>query len=132
MQDKDPVLSDLAQRFINRKLFKAIRLPTRDAGALEDIQRKAGAAVSKLGLDPNYYLATESTGLRPYDYYRPEASHPQTEIMVRTESGDVRELSTLSGAVEALVKGNYETFWLIYPDEATEHITSVRELAPVS
>lgn len=131
VEDKDPVLSDLASRFINRRLFKAIRLPTSDKSSIQDIKSKAKAAVSKLGLDPDYYIAIESTGIRPYDYYRPDEDHPQTNIMVRTESGEIKELSTLSGTVEALVKGNFETFWLIYPDEATEHITAVRELLPV-
>jgi len=45
--------------------------------------------------------------------------------MVRTESGAVKELSQLSLAVEALVKGNYTFYWLIYPQEATDQIEAI-------
>lgn len=131
LKDPDPVLSDLAGRFIHRKLFKASRLPALERQAVEEIRSKAGRAVSELGLDPEYYLALETTGIRPYDYYRPDSDSPQTNIMVRTEDGTVHELSTLSTTVEALVKGNFETYWLIYPDEAREKISSLRELAAV-
>jgi len=130
LKDSDKVLSDLAARFIHRRLFKASRLPALDRAAIDEIRSKASHAVSELGLDPEFYVALETTGIRPYDYYRPDSDSPQTNIMVRTENGDVAELSTLSTTVEALVKGNFETYWLIYPAEAQEKITSLRELVP--
>ena len=79
-------------------------------------------------MDPDYYIDTESTGIRPYDYYRPEAELPQTNIVVKTDSGEVDELSNLSLAVEALVKGNYETRWLIYPAELDDKIGDLNDL----
>lgn len=129
LKDPDPILSDLAARFINRKLFKASRLPALSLDAVEEIRSKASRAIKDLGLDPEFYVALETTGLRPYDYYRPDSDSPQTNIMVRTENGSVRELSTLSTPVDALVKGDFETYWLIYPDEARDKISSLRELA---
>lgn len=132
LKDPDPVLSDLASRFINRRLFKTSRIPASEPGAIEAIRKKARQTVSRLGLDPDFYVAVESTGIRPYDYYRPDAESPQTNIMVRTENGAVRELSTLSTTIEALVKGNFETYWLIYPDEARDQIATLNELAVAS
>ena len=131
VSDPDSILSELASRFINRRLFNAVRLPTRSADAIADLERKAGQIVADMGLDPDYYVSIESTGLRPYDYYRPDTSNPQTNIMVRTERGEIRELSTISGTVEALVKGNFETRWLIFPAEAREEIARLVDLAPV-
>src|SRR5262249_31466679 len=125
VKDKDKVLADLASRFIHRQLFKAIRVPASRVGSVEDIAHRARAVVEKLGLDPDYYVARESTGIRPYDYYRPDAQSPQTNIMVRTDSGEIRELSTISLTVEALVKGDFESHWIICPAEAAEQVAAI-------
>jgi HD superfamily phosphohydrolase len=129
VSDKDPVLSDLSSRFINRRLLKAVKLPGSDPAQQQEIVERARRIVEKRGLNPDYYVATESTGLRPYDYYRPDADHPQTNIMVRMNNGEVRELSTLSTPVEALVKGDFETYCLVYPDEVAEEIALLFEPA---
>lgn len=167
--DKDPILADLASRFLNRRLFKAMKIfrpRTLPGGSLEAVaslaetfggRSEGGTATTQLrrasdkitiyatekavaienrareicaeaGLDPDYYIDTESTGIRPYDYYRPEAELPQTNIVVKTDSGEVDELSRLSLAVEALVKGNYETRWLIYPAEISDKIGNLNDL----
>lgn len=125
--DPDPILRDLALRFLNRKLFNASKLPRLRIDDVNEIKSKAKQIVSGMGLDPEYYVAIETTGLRPYDFYRPEANHPQTNIMVRTETGEVRELSTLSPTVEALVRGSFDTFWLVYPSEAKDAIAELIE-----
>jgi uncharacterized protein len=129
MSDKDKVLADLASRFINRKLFKATKLPSGNAAEQQKIVDRAKRIVAERGLDPEYYVSTESTGLRPYDYYRPDVDHPQTNIMVRTDGGQIRELSTLSTPVEALVKGDFETYCLVYPDEVGDKIAQLFEPA---
>lgn len=129
-EDPDPILSDLSKRFINRRLFKAIRIPSADNGLIKDIEKEARRLVSQHKLDPDYYTAIESTGFRPYDYYRPDHAHPQTNIMVRTENGETKELSQVSPAVEALVNGDYEQTWLVYPDEITDKISVIKELIP--
>ncbi len=130
LRDKDPILSDLASRFLNRKLFKAIRITTLEKRLSRDIEGEARRLTRDAGLDPDYYVGIESTGFRPYDYYRPEADNPQTNIMIRTEDG-VKELSRVSLAVDALVKGDYESNWLVYPDEISERISAIKELMPV-
>ena len=130
LADTDPILSDLASRFIHRRLLNAIHLPSHNYDFIEQVEKNARNAVAKLGLDPDYYVGLESTGIRPYDYYRPDAQNPQTNIMVRNENGVVKELSTISGTVEALVKGNFESHWLVYPQEARDQIAAIRELVP--
>jgi uncharacterized protein len=103
----------------------ATRAANLKAAAVEMEARKICA---EAGLDPDYYTTTESTGFRPYDYYRPDDAHPQTNIVIRTDTGQVSELSKLSLAIEALVKGNYESSWLIYPAEITEKISKIVNL----
>lgn len=143
IEDRDPVLKDLAARFLERRLFKATRIPVpaKKSGengatvASEDlintVEAECKKIVKRLGFDPEYYVAVESTGFRPYDYYRPDVKSPQTNIMVRTDAGEVRELSDLSLAIEALVRGNYESHWIVYPPEASEAIAGIKELAMV-
>lgn len=126
-EDPDPILKDLASRFLNRKLFNATKLPYLNLEQVNAVKSKAKQMVAAIGLDPEYYIAIETTGLRPYDYYRPEANHPQTNIMVRTERGEIKELSTISPTVEALVRGSFDTYWLIFPSEVREKISEMIE-----
>lgn len=127
VHDKDPIMKDLASRFLNRKLFNATKLPILKLEEVNEVKSKAKQMVKAIGMDPEYYIAIETTGLRPYDFYRPEANHPQTNIMVRTEKGEIRELSDISPTVEALVRGSFDTYWLIYPSEVRDQITAMIE-----
>jgi len=129
-EDPDPILSDLSKRFLNRRLYKAIRIPSQDPSLVKDIEKEARRLVKEKSLDPDYYIGVETTGFRPYDYYRPDDDHPQTNIIVKTEGGITAELSKLAPAIEALVKGNYESAWLIYPDEIQDKIAVIKELIP--
>jgi hypothetical protein len=129
-QDPDPVLADLASRFLHRRLFKATKIPFHDPKQIEELKNESRKVVAAMGFDPDYYVTVESTGFRPYDYYRPDADLPQTNIVVRTDSGEVNELSKLSLTIDALVKGNYESNWLVYPAEVSEKINMIKKLAP--
>jgi len=154
-QDKDAVLADLASRFLERRIFKATKIPVSSPathtahqpyyvgerrltenkplrGQIKEIEQEARKIAKAAGLDPDYYIAIESTGFRPYDYYRPDADIPQTNIVVRTDSGEVMELSQLSLTVEALVKGNYTSHWLIYPAEIADKIAEIQDFMPVA
>lgn len=129
-QERDKILADLAQRFLHRRLFNASKLPRLTTNMVEALKEETRGIVAAAGFDPDYYVAIESTGLRPYDYYRPGHDHPQTNIMVRTERGEVRELSTLSPTVEALVRGSFDTYWLIYPSEVRDAVQKLLEASP--
>ncbi len=122
IQDSDKVLRDLADRFLNRRLFNTAKLNYGDPDKLDETEARVKEIVASLGFDPEYYVSIERTGLRPYDYYRPDEDHPQTNIMVRTDDGEIKELSSLSQTVEALVKGKFDTSWLIFPPEAREKV----------
>lgn len=130
-EDSDPILSDLSKRFLHRRLFKAIRINTKDAERMKAIEREAARLIKDIALDPEYYIGIESTGFRPYDYYRPDDDHPQTNIVVKVEGHNTVELSKISPAVEALVNGNYESYWLVFPEEIADRIEVVKEHIPV-
>ena len=128
--DPDRVLSDLSNRFLNRLLFNTAKLTTRDPKIVAEIEAEIKAIVASLGMDPEYYVSVERTGLRPYDYYNPDQAHPQTNIVVRMENGEVKELSEASQTVDALVKGTFDTMWVIYPPEAREKVLQFLERKP--
>jgi HD superfamily phosphohydrolase len=125
VDDKDKILSDLTKRFLNRDIFHTLRLHNGDQSYLDKVERKARDVASKAGFDPDYYVCIERTGLRPYDYYRPDTEHPQTNIMVRTDNGEIRELSSISQTVEALVRGSFDTVLLAFPAELRDSLAHI-------
>lgn len=116
----DPVLSDLARRFVARRLFKAIDLdmPQDERADFIDAARNA---VSRAGFDPRYYFNEDQAGDVPYyNYYT--AKGP-THIYV--EDGyarpRVREISEVSEAVRGLQQG-YELHRACFPPEVKTEV----------
>lgn len=99
LQADDPILRDLADRFVNRKPFKSIKVePGVDLRHL----RKLSTLLEHLGFDPHYYAALNSASDVPYDIYRARKHHPKTQIELRREDGSLIELSALSEMVHSL------------------------------
>ena len=96
---KDPILSDLACRFINRKPFKSIPIPSQ-----LDQRKLRGAKVilQKIGYNPTYYSGLNDASDLPYDIYRSRIHHPRTQIELMRHDGSFFELSTKSEIVKAL------------------------------
>ena len=72
MTSPDKILSDLAQRFINHKVFKSIVFSQENEAHL-DIMRDL---VGQVGFDPDYYTAIHRNFDLPYDFYRPDVENP--------------------------------------------------------
>ena len=98
MQSADKILSDLASRFINRKVFKSITFDEKDLSNLEKLRE----IVKDLGFDPTYYTALHLNFDLPYDVYKPDVQNPRTQIEMLQEDGSIAELSTLSPLVHTL------------------------------
>ncbi|EMB67198.1 hypothetical protein SMU26_03050 [Streptococcus mutans 3SN1] len=98
MQSADKILSDLASRFINRKVFKSITFDEKDLSNLEKLR----GIVKDLGFDPTYYTALHLNFDLPYDVYKPDVQNPRTQIEMLQEDGSIAELSTLSPLVHTL------------------------------
>ena len=97
-QSADKILSDLASRFINRKVFKSITFDEKDLSNLEKLRE----IVKDLGFDPTYYTALHLNFDLPYDVYKPDVQNPRTQIEMLQEDGSIAELSTLSPLVHTL------------------------------
>ena len=119
----DPVLSDLSQRFVDRRLFKAIDLDMPEAER-KDFLNDARAVVERGGFAPEYYFIEDRASDVPYySYYTAEGVEPHTRIYV--EDGyahpQIREISEVSEAVRGLRRG-YELHRICFPAEVKDEV----------
>lgn len=118
----DPILSDLASRFSDRRLFKALDL---DMSQVEREQFILAArdAVSSSGFDPAYYFIEDTAGNDSHFFYSSDRAKPKDLIYV--EEGfshpQLREISEVSAAVRGLQKG-FRVDRICFPAEARERI----------
>lgn len=116
-KDEDAILADLARRFIQRKLFKAIDVELTDE-AMAQMQHEARAIVAAAGYDPDYYLITDRAADVPYyGYYAPRSVAPESLIYIETQGArpDIREISEVSEVVRGM--RGYQIHRLCFPAE---------------
>jgi hypothetical protein len=119
-RDPDPVLSDLASRFIDRKLFKALDIDFApgDAGRFWE---RARAMISESGFDPSYYLIMDCAADVPYyGYYSPVGVDPKSLVYIETAGPhpSIEEISTVSEVVRGM--RGYRIDRVCFPAEVTE------------
>ena len=112
----DKILSDLAQRYINRKVFKSVTFNSDNEKHL-DILRNI---VADVGFDPEYYTAIHHNFDLPYDIYRPEAEKKRTQIEIMRKDASLVELSQLSPIVASLSGTVHGDSRLYFPKEMLE------------
>lgn len=113
MTSDDDILSDLASRFINRKVFKSVLFDQVDEEKLAVLRD----LVAQVGFDPEYYTGIHINFDLPYDIYRPEHSNPRTEIKIIQKDGSLAELSSLSPIVQALTGSVHGDRRFYFPKE---------------
>jgi HD superfamily phosphohydrolase len=122
----DIILSDLAKRFLNRRLFKAY-----DLDMSEDARRifleNARKTVETAGFDTNYYFIEDKAGdVEGYYFYTKSADEPKNMIFVEEGFSRpvIREISEISAAVRGLQKG-YQIHRVCFPPELKEEIAKL-------
>jgi HD superfamily phosphohydrolase len=101
----DPILRDLAARFLDRRPFKSATFTT----AAKNLLPQMAALVDESGFDSRYYTAQDSSFDLPYDQYDPTSATPKTQIEIMQLDDTLEELSTLSplvGAITGKVTGD--------------------------
>lgn len=120
--ERDRTLSDLADRFVARRLFKAMDLDMPEDERGEFISA-ARSAVAKSGFDPEYYFVEDTAGDEPHFFYSSSLAKPKDLIYV--EDGfarpEIREISEVSAAIKGLQKG-FRVDRICFPAEARERI----------
>ena len=122
---EDPILKDLAARFIDRRLFKAIDLDVPD-GERSDFVSSAREAVSVAGFDPEYYFIEDTAGEQPQFFYSSDRGKPKDLIYIEDgfSQPKLREISEVSAAVRGLQKG-FRVDRICFPAEAREKVQSL-------
>lgn len=121
-REPDSILNDLAQRFIGRRLFKAIDLEMPDTQRIEFIA-KARERILAQGFDPAYYLIEDRAADIPYyGYYRPEGK--ARLLIQRSVSTELCDIADVSGVVRGM--RGYELHRLCFPVEAIDAIEGAR------
>ena len=98
MSSPDTILSDLAQRYVNRKVFKSMIFSEENEKHLDVLRQ----LVKQVGFEPDYYTAIHRNFDLPYDFYRPDVEKPRTQIEIIQKDGSLAELSSLSPIVQSL------------------------------
>ncbi|MCB5954302.1 HD domain-containing protein [Enterococcus sp. CWB-B31] len=95
----DSVLTDLTKRFLMRKPLKSAKFSNEtDPLIIEHLKM----LIEKVGYNPKYYTAINSSYDLPYDFYRPEKNSHRTQIEIIQKDGTLVELSKVSQLVAAL------------------------------
>ncbi|SCC08514.1 HD domain-containing protein [Weissella bombi] len=109
----DPILADLATRFIDRKPLKSIVITEETRRLLPTIKQLIDSA----GFDTRYYTAENDSFDLPYDAYNPKVKKPRTQIELMQLDGSLTELSTQSALVEALTGRAFGDARFFFPRE---------------
>lgn len=117
--EDDPLLKDLAERFINRRLFKYKEY---DAESHLDIVSELSDLFNKAGIDPNYYLIIDSSKDLPYDVYR-SGGAGRVPIYLEMPNKKLKELSEHSTIVDSITGKVREDHKLYYPKDLIENIS---------
>lgn len=97
-QSADPVLADLAHRFLDRKPLKSVRYNEQTEEKIPMLRD----LIEKAGFDAKYYTETNNSYDLPYDAYDPKMKKPLTQIELMQSDGELIELSTVSALVSAI------------------------------
>jgi HD superfamily phosphohydrolase len=110
-QHRDPILSDLASRLLNRRLLKTIRVAKEDN--FSEIWRQAEQALSKAGFDPAYYMAEISTS----DVHAGDVKSPMKVLL---DNGRKETLAQVEPLWDHLTReaGQSGKRWIALPQEA--------------
>jgi hypothetical protein len=132
-QSSDKVLSDLSQRFVNRRLFKAIDLDM-PPDERRDFLQTAKAVVERAGFEPEYYFIEDRASDVPYySYYTPGGVEPRTRIYVEDGYARpvIREISEVSEVVRGLGQG-YELHRICFPAEVKDEVYCLYHALPAA
>ncbi|MBB6453900.1 hypothetical protein HNQ94_002351 [Salirhabdus euzebyi] len=123
--EKDPILSDLCNRFVNRHLFKYIEFnPNHQFGQWMELHK----LFTEAGIDPDYYLEVDSSSDLPYDFYRPGEDEERLPIHLMMQNGDLKELSRQSEIVEAISGKKRTDHKLYYAADFIEGLSDDSEI----
>jgi HD superfamily phosphohydrolase len=115
--EKDTLLSDLCDRFLNRRLYKYITIDNPDEAQLNEISD----CFSSIGMKPEYHMEIDFPFDLPYDVYRPDKKEGEKQekapILLLDGQDEVSEISAKSDIVRSITGLHQGEYHLYYPEE---------------
>ncbi|UHA75348.1 HD domain-containing protein [Paenibacillus sp. 481] len=121
--EEDERLSDLCQRFMERKLYKYVEVDSLDDKMMNRLRQEWEA----IGLDPEYELNVDSPSDNPYDVYRSGDESTQQHIWLLDRDDQIIELSKQSNIVRTisgLKRGKHSIYFPMDKLREREHLLS--------
>jgi HD superfamily phosphohydrolase len=100
----DPLLKELSEGLLNRKLYKAVDVSFALPQAAAVFREAAINKIRCLGLDPAYSFVGDSPTDTPYRPYDPDDGEPVGQIFVEGAAGNWQEISQASRSIHTLQK----------------------------
>ena len=112
IDEDDEILHDLADRFINRRLFKEIHYTPSDE--MDKKLKEVKEYMIELGIDPEYYLLTDYSMKTPYDYYGHKKNCLPDCIELLMRDGSIQEISEVSTIIKGIIDVKPKQEYKIY------------------
>ena len=123
----DKILSDLADRFINRKPLKSVEYNNETVSLIPTMQKW----IQEAGFETTYYTAVNNSFDLPYDAYDPNKKHHATQIELRRNDGTMIELSKISQLVSAVTGKHLGDERFFFPKEMLSKDSDIDLFEPV-
>ncbi|CAI2569383.1 HD domain-containing protein [Apilactobacillus kunkeei] len=123
----DKILSDLADRFINRKPLKSVEYNNETESLIPTMQKW----IREAGFETSYYTAVNNSFDLPYDAYDPNKKHHATQIELRRNDGTMIELSKISQLVSAVTGKHLGDERFFFPKEMLSKDSDIDLFEPV-
>ncbi|MFK7696841.1 HD domain-containing protein [Paenibacillus sp. HJGM_3] len=111
-RERDPILADLCDRFLNRKLFKYATLDSEPSPCEEELRTWMKAK----GVDPDYYMEIDFLSALPYDLYR-AGEKESLPILLLDGKDELVEISRKSEIVRSISEIHQGERRVYYPDD---------------
>ncbi|MCS6804509.1 MAG: HD domain-containing protein [Acidobacteriota bacterium] len=129
-REPDAILSDLANRFLHRRLLKSIDLKIPD-DLKPEFMEQAERLVSAAGFDPRYYLGEDRASDIPYwGPYSPQQASPESGIYIAGDHGQLHEIASVSPVVAGMQP--FQINRLCFPEQVADAITALIQQFPMA
>lgn len=109
-QSADPLLADLCNRWVNRRLFKALEVTELQPEIRLNLLAHVQAYLTEYGLDAQIYSGLTHSWSRGYTLY-------QRGIKIKiTPSSQLQDINQVSPLIQTLTR-SFERSWLLYPQD---------------
>ncbi len=115
--DPDPILSDLSNRLLRRRIFKSIDV-SHIPDPLDERLERGRAEAARAGLDPGHYFLIVESSDTPYCPYDPSQGRHGGVIYIEAPHGGYLDVEELSPTIKAFSHGAYTLTRVVFPETA--------------